>query len=350
MKKYLTCLSAFIVAITIFYPSLLRAQVQWLAPDDQAKQLKEELRLTDYQTREITSVLKKSREEVMTAILNNNGARDSVRSAIQDIQNKTTEKIKELITDQQAQKYDVLHLDALQLDTLQVDMLRHDALQQNAHPKENQVQIMEPKEESLKSLNFTFGGHSTLSTTGAMAGTTTGFGMSYFFKSDEALRIGIQIVYASQTVPSNMTGYSDGSQSLFQSGLSLDYLKYMLGATSRVHPYLGAGIAFSYTSTDQKFIAGSDQTQPETKNGLVSINNFNMQGGATFGVQGIGGVEFYIYPEISLSAEYDLNIINFNIPSNVTTTEGGVSYTTKNTTTTQILGFSAANLGLHIYF
>ena len=61
-------------------------------------------------------------------------------------------------------------------------------------------------------------------------------------------------------------------------------------------------------------------------------------------------MEFFIYPEISLSAEYVLHVVNFNIPSDVTSTTGNSSSTTKNTTTTQLLGFSAANLGVHIYF
>jgi Outer membrane protein beta-barrel domain len=205
--------------------------------------------------------------------------------------------------------------------------------------------------QGSESLNFTFGGLSTLGTTGAKAGPTTGFGMSYFLNSDAALRIGLQLGYASETIPSNIDGGTDGSASVLGLGLSVDYLKYMLGATSRVHPYVGAGIAFSFTSTDQKSAVGLDETQKEVKNGVVSIDNFNnIGGGITLGVLGIGGVEFFIYPEISLSAEYDLNIVNFNIPSDVTTTGGGFSYTTKNTTTTQVLGFSAANLGIHIYF
>jgi hypothetical protein len=203
--------------------------------------------------------------------------------------------------------------------------------------------------QGSKSLNFTFGGLSTLGTTGATAGATTGFGMSYFLDSDEALRIGLQIGYAQETIPSNATGGTDGSESLFGLGLSVDYLKYLLGATSRVHPYIGTGIAVSYASTDQK-TAVTSGNQLEIKNADVYINNFNVQGGITFGVQGIGGVEFFIYPEISLSAEYDLNVFNFNIPSDIITTQGSFNNTVKNTTTIQILGFSAANLGIHIYF
>ena len=204
--------------------------------------------------------------------------------------------------------------------------------------------------QGSKSLNFTFGGLASLGTTGATAGATTGFGMSYYLNKEEAFRIGLQVVDVSQTLPSNMTNGTDGSLSLFGLGLSVDYLHYISGVTSRVHPYFGAGIAFSYSSTDQKSIAYQGQTQTDRKNDYVSINNISIGGGINLGVQGIGGVEFFIYPEISLSAEYVLHVVNFNIPSDVTSTTGNSSSTTKNTTTTQLLGFSAANLGVHIYF
>ncbi len=193
-----------------------------------------------------------------------------------------------------------------------------------------------------KSLNFTFGG---LGAFGLNAtGVNGGLGASYFLSSDAAVRLGLQIRSVSSTIPANpgtgQTG-TDGSQSTFTLGIGADYLMYMMGATSRVRPYMGAGFAFSMISDTRKNAVIAPAVQGELKGTGAGIN---------LGLMGIAGAEFFLYPELSLSAEYTLNLFNMNSPSDLVSTSGSTSVTTKQTSSTTILGFGAAGATLHIYF
>ena len=69
----------------------------------------------------------------------------------------------------------------------------------------------------------------------------------------------------------------------------------------------------------------------------------------TFGLIGIAGAEFFIYSEISLSAEYQLNVISVSSFSDIQTTVGGTTYTAKGGSATNILGIGGGWLTLHIY-
>jgi len=195
--------------------------------------------------------------------------------------------------------------------------------------------------EGSKSWNFTFGGLSTLGT--GAAGIGGGVGLSYFLNSDAALRAGLQLKIGSSTVPYNGTGSgTDGSTSDSWIGVGADYLMYMQGATSRVRPYMGAGIGVMMESHGDKsaFASGGSTTE---RTGLGNS-------GLTFDLHGIAGAEFFIYQEISLSAEYNLNLIGIHSASDTEVKSGSTTTTTKNGGTTQILGFSAAGAGIHIYF
>ena len=99
---------------TIQIDSLLRAQAQWMSPEDQAEQLKTELQLTDYQIKGLVPILKKSREEIMITISDNKDNGNVVRSAMHDIRIRTNEKIiKEILTDSQVSKFNALKFDVL---------------------------------------------------------------------------------------------------------------------------------------------------------------------------------------------------------------------------------------------
>ncbi len=193
-----------------------------------------------------------------------------------------------------------------------------------------------------KSLNFTFGG---LGAFGLNAtGVNGGLGASYFLSSDAAVRLGLQVRSTSSTIPANpaagQTG-TDGSTSTFTLGIGADYLMYMAGATSRVRPYMGAGLSFSMISDTRKNAVIAPAIQGEVK---------GTGAGTNLGLMGIAGAEFFLYPEMSLSAEYTLNLINMNSPADLVTTTGSTSVTAKQTSSTQILGFGAAGATLHIYF
>jgi outer membrane protein W len=193
-----------------------------------------------------------------------------------------------------------------------------------------------------KSLNFTFGGLGAFGLNGT--GPSGGLGISYFLTSDAAVRLGLQIKNASSTIPANpgvgQTG-TDGSTSTFTLGISADYLMYMTGATSRVRPFMGAGLSFGMISDTRKNAVVAPNVQSELK---------GTGAGTTLGLMGIVGAEFFLYPELSLSAEYDLGLFSMLSPADLVTTTGPNSNTTKQTSSTTILGFGAGGATLHIYF
>ena len=142
---------------------------------------------------------------------------------------------------------------------------------------------------------------------------------------------------------------SDGSTSNFAFGVGADYLMYINATTPRVRPYFGAGFRVISQSSDTKpalATSAPNGTLIETKNGTGGD-------GLTLGFQAILGAEFFIFPAISVSGEYQLNlfsstsnadhVVSFKwwTPPNVTTKQGS---------STSILGFGAAGATLHIYF
>lgn len=215
-----------------------------------------------------------------------------------------------------------------------------------------------------KSLNFTFNGLGAfgIGATGVSNFPNKfnpGFGVSYFLSNDAALRLGIQIALPSQTSPANPPAGKPGTDatgSAFSGGLGVDYLMYMYGMTPRVKPFAGLGLAFATVSTTEKSgTGGADGTnfvQTETKNNAagVNINGTTYTAGMGLALQGIVGAEFFIYNEISISAEYDLNLLNIQSGSDQVVTQGPNSTTTKSPSFTTILGFGSAGATLHIYF
>ncbi len=217
-----------------------------------------------------------------------------------------------------------------------------------------------------KSLNFTFGGlgnfglgASGLVNLPSSSNFVPGFGASYFLNSETAVRIGFQIAIPSGTSPANPPAGkpgTDATESAFSLGVGADYLMYM--GTGRVRPYLGAGIYFATVSTDEKSGSGTNdgtgfvvtETKNRTNGIAVPLNGVTYIGGSAFGLQGIIGAEFFIYNEISVSAEYDLNLFNTMGSADQVVTTGSSSTTTKSPNTTSILGFGAAGATLHIYF
>ena len=195
-----------------------------------------------------------------------------------------------------------------------------------------------------KSMNFTFGGLGTFGLNGT--GPAGGIGLSYFLSSDAAVRVGLQVGTTSTKTPSAINGNSDREMSTFDLGLGADYLMYMGGG--RVKPYMGAGVGFTLgSSNDKKSVAGSPA------NGTV-LEVSNYRGGADgFGlsVAAIAGAEFYLYNEISLSAEYRLGLLSMGTGSDSETKiQGAPTVTAKGSSTFNLLGFGAAGATVHIYF
>ena len=208
------------------------------------------------------------------------------------------------------------------------------------------------------SLNFTFGGLGTFNLggfgpsaqyptdpNGDYTSTPAGISLSFFTSNTAAIRIGLQAQYMNKTFPYNGTNGTDGTGSAFAAGVSLDFLGYMGSSNSRVRPYLGGGLLFTLSSNDYKPAVPSGVTQSETKN--------SQPAGIQAAVVGIAGAEFFIYNEISISAEYQLNVFGIQSLSDTKYTSGipgDQTQTAKNGSVTQILGFGALGATVHIYF
>ena len=104
---------------------------------------------------------------------------------------------------------------------------------------------------------------------------------------------------------------------------------------------MGVGAGFSTTSTDAKptVVGTPPLTQSETKNSGAgqTVNGTTYLGGTSIQVFGLAGVEFFLYKELSLSAEYQLGYMSTSRKDQEVTVAG--------TTTTTKIG-SGSNLGI----
>jgi len=102
MKKFLL-MCCFLIGIT----AVSRAQGGGgrMSPEDRAKQMQTQLKLTDDQTAKITAILKTQatkRDSIRTA---SNGDRDAMRTAMMPLMKESNEKIKAILTPEQATAY-----------------------------------------------------------------------------------------------------------------------------------------------------------------------------------------------------------------------------------------------------
>jgi opacity protein-like surface antigen len=194
-----------------------------------------------------------------------------------------------------------------------------------------------------KSMNFTFGGLGAFGLNGS--GPSGGLGLSYFLSSDAAVRLGLQVGTTSTTTPAAINGNSDAKSGTFDLALGADYLMYMNGG--RVKPYVGAGVGVAL---------GSSSNEPSVSTNaaagtVTKVTNTRFADGMTLSVVGIAGAEFYLYNEVSLSAEYTLGLLRMRSGADSeTTVKGAASVTAKGSSSMNLLGFGAAGATLHIYF
>ena len=190
---------------------------------------------------------------------------------------------------------------------------------------------------------FTFDGFSTLRA-GDFEG---GIGGKYFIGSKTALRLGLEFARASEDVPANPpAGVSgtDGEQSATRFGVSaaLEYHFRM----RRVTPYFGGGIGFANTSTKRTTAeVGSPppaQDKTENEQNGENINGVTFLGGNQFDIFGLAGVEFFLFNEVSLGAEYRLGFFSSS-RADEKVSSGNLTTTTKVGGST---GFGISNSGL----
>lgn len=108
MKKLLLVL-CFVAGIT----SLSKAQGggQRRSPEEQAKQLQTQLKLTDDQTTKITSIMKMQSTKMDSIRTASNGDRQAMMQAMTPMRTATTAKVKAILTADQATAYDKMMAD-----------------------------------------------------------------------------------------------------------------------------------------------------------------------------------------------------------------------------------------------
>ena len=111
------------------------------------------------------------------------------------------------------------------------------------------------------------------------------------------LRASLAFGMASQENPQGV--YGSNSASTFGISAGAEYHI----AFARVSPYAGGEIGFSTTSTK---IVDSSGGADRTRNNFPSTVFPSYNPGKAFNIAGIGGIEFFITKELSLSAEYHL--------------------------------------------
>jgi opacity protein-like surface antigen len=194
------------------------------------------------------------------------------------------------------------------------------------------------------SLNFTFGGLGAFDLAGSGPATFSapaGVSLSFLVSGADALRLGLQVQDQYTTTPYSGTGNgTDGSYSAFSIGFNGDYLRY-IGTVSRVRPYLGAGLLTTFSTNETKSPAAPSQTQQETQD--------TQPAGVTFGARGILGAEFFVFDELSVSAEYQLNFYSLTLYSDTKRVSGNVTTATKNGWNRQLFGFGALGATVHLY-
>ena len=101
-----------VVMMLLFAQQVTWAQAQgWgmmLSPEERAKQLQEQLNLTDEQTAKVTKIFEASQKKAMEMMGSFQGDREAARKAMQEMQAKTDKDIEALLTKEQAKKYEKL--------------------------------------------------------------------------------------------------------------------------------------------------------------------------------------------------------------------------------------------------
>ena len=103
MKKFLL-MCCFLIGIT----AVSRAQGggMRMAPEDRAKMLQKQLNLNDDQTAKITAIYTAQKAKMDSVRSASNGDRDAMRTAMAPMMKETNDKVKAVLTPDQATAYD----------------------------------------------------------------------------------------------------------------------------------------------------------------------------------------------------------------------------------------------------
>lgn len=106
-KILLTCC----LILGIAAASHAQGRMQRMSPEDRAKQLQTQLKLTDDQTAKVTAIYKVQASKMDSIRTAANGDRDAMRSGMMTLRQSTTTQIKALLTPDQAAAYDKMQAD-----------------------------------------------------------------------------------------------------------------------------------------------------------------------------------------------------------------------------------------------
>ena len=110
MKKFLI-MCCFLIGIT----AVCRAQGGGMrrSPEDRAKDLQTQLKLNDDQTTKVTAIYKAQAAKMDSVRTAANGDRDAMRSAMMPLMKDTNDKIKAILTPDQATAYEKIMQDRM---------------------------------------------------------------------------------------------------------------------------------------------------------------------------------------------------------------------------------------------
>jgi len=171
----------------------------------------------------------------------------------------------------------------------------------------------------------------------------------YYIASDLALRVGLGINSTSmkwEATDSAGTAITtqDGSTKAFSFGLGVGVEKHFASAATKVDPYMGAQINFSSLGKIKSDYNSSTNSDPAISTAMVG----EMAGGSAFGVDLIGGFNYFFTDNFAIGAEFSWGFMSASVggdwSTSSTSTAGGTS-TTVNTVGMAKQGWSGFRVG-----
>ena len=102
----MTAALVLLLGVLMLLSSAAQTQPQRISVEERIKILKDKLKLSDEQTKKITTILEDQREELTIAMNDNRGDHQAMHVVIQEITKKTDNNIKEVLTEKQVKVYD----------------------------------------------------------------------------------------------------------------------------------------------------------------------------------------------------------------------------------------------------
>lgn len=181
-----------------------------------------------------------------------------------------------------------------------------------------------------------------------------GIGAKYFVSELTAVRVGIQFAGGSATIPANpLAGQQgiDGKVSATRLGFSAAVEFHT--TSGFVSPYLGAGIGYSTTGTEETTVEVGNPVSPpdRTRNSAkgADIKGDYYRGETTISAYALAGFEFFVWKDVSLAGEYKFGFVSTS-RKDEKLTSGNITTTTKLGGSSRFEISSQAVLTLAVYF